>query len=212
MPLELSIAWRYLAASRKRAHVAVVSAIALGGLAVGVAALVLSIALLTGFQDRIRERLSRDTPHLLVLPASGTSLPGAAPLAEEIARSRGVSSVSLFVDGRGWITDPGARSALPIRFRSDPSIAEGAIAVAGGVAGQIGTGRGGEVRLVADRTQLSPLGAIPVAIVLRVSSVTNVPPSAAVPEAALSLADARTLAGDATAVSGLAVKLASPAA
>jgi lipoprotein-releasing system permease protein len=212
MPLELSIAWRYLAASRKRAHVAVVSAIALGGLAVGVAALVLSIALLTGFQDRIRERLSRDTPHLLVLPASGTSLPGAARLAEEIARSREVSSVSPFVDGRGWITDPGARSALPIRFRSDPSIAEGAIAVAGGVAGQIGTGRGGEVRLVADRTQLSPLGAIPVAIVLRVSSVTNVPPSAAVPEAALSLADARTLAGDATAVSGLAVKLASPAA
>ncbi len=211
MPLELSIAWRYLAASRKRAHVAVVSAIAFGGLAVGVAALVLSIALLTGFQDRIRERLSRDTPHLVVLPARGTSLSAAASLAAEIARRRDVASVSPFVDGRGWVTDPGSRSALPVRFRSDPSVAEGEVSLAGGIAGQIGTGRGGEVRMVADRTQLSPLGAIPVSLSLRVAAVTNVPPSGAVPEAALSLSDARTLAGDAAAVSGLAVRLASPA-
>lgn len=211
MPLELSIAWRYLAASRKRAHVAVVSAIALGGLAVGVAALVLSIALLTGFQDRIRERLSRDTPHLLVLPARGTTLPDAAPLEKEIAFRRDVSSVSPFVDGRAWITDPGSRTALPVRFRSDPSVAEGKIAVASAVAGQIGTGRGAEVRVVANRTELSPLGAIPVALALEVAAVSNVPPSAAVPEAALSLADARTLAGDPAGVSGLAVWLASPA-
>lgn len=211
MPLELSIAWRYLAASRKRAHVAVVSAIALGGLAVGVAALVLSIALLTGFQDRIRERLSRDTPHLLVLPARGTTLPDAAPLEKEIACRRDVSSVSPFVDGRAWITDPGSRTALPVRFRSDPSVAEGKIAVASAVAGQIGTGRGAEVRVVANRTELSPLGAIPVALALEVAAVSNVPPSAAVPEAALSLADARTLAGDPAGVSGLAVWLASPA-
>ncbi|HET9793599.1 MAG TPA: FtsX-like permease family protein [Thermoanaerobaculia bacterium] len=209
MPLELSIAWRYLAASRKRAHVAVVSAIALGGLAVGVAALVLSIALLTGFQDRIRERLSRDTPHLLVVPARGVSLSGAGSLEKAIAGNPEVSSVSPFVDGRGWITDPGSRSALPVRFRSSRSVAEGEVAVAAAVAGQIGTGRGGEVRLVANRTELSPLGPIPVSLSLRVAAVSNVPPSAAIPEIALSLADARTLAGEAANVSGLAVKLVS---
>ncbi len=210
VPLELSIAWRYLAASRRRAHVAVVSAIALGGLAVGVAALVLSIALLTGFQDRIRERLSRDTPHLLVLPARGASLPDAASLEEAIARDREVRSVSPFVDGRGWITDPGSRSAVPVRFRSDSSVATGQAAVAASIAGQIGTGRGGEVRIVANRTELSPLGPVPVSLALEVAAVSTVPPSAANPEVGLSLADARTLAGDSGRVSGLAVRLASP--
>jgi len=207
MPLELSIAWRYLAASRKRAHVAVVSAIAVGGLAVGVAALVLSIALLTGFQDRIRERLSRDTPHLLVTPARGADLPGVPALAAEIARNRDVSAVEPFVEGRGWITDPGSRTALPVRFRSDPAVADGEAAVAGAVAGQIGTGRGGEVRLVADRTRLTPLGAVPIALALKVASVSTAPPSAAQPEVGLSLSDARALSGGGG-VSGLAVRLA----
>jgi lipoprotein-releasing system permease protein len=211
VPLELSIAWRYLAASRKRAHVAVVSAIAIGGLAVGVAALVISIALLTGFQDRIRERLQRDTPHLFVVPAHGAFLRNAAALEREIAREPGVAAVSPFVDGRGWIADPGSRTALPVRFRSDPSVPEGKISVAAAIAGQIGTGRGGEVRIIADRTELSPLGAIPVALALRVAAVTRVPPSGAEPEIRLSLADARALAGADAGVSGLAARLASPA-
>jgi len=211
MPLELSIAWRYLAASRKRAHVALVSAIALGGLAVGVAALILSIALLTGFQDRIRERLSRDTPHLLVTPAQGAFLARSAALAAVIARDPEVVDVSAFVDGRGWITDPRARTALPVRFRSDAEVPTGEARVSAAVAGQIGVGRGGDVRLVGNRSELSPLGAVPVALPLRVASVSTAPPSASAAEVTLSPADARTLAGGADVVSGLAVRLRSAA-
>ena len=207
MPLELSIAWRYLVASRRRAHVALVSAIALGGLAVGVAALVLSIALLTGFQDRIRERLSRDTPHLLVTPGRGAVLPRAASLEAEIVRDPEVASVSPFVEGRGWITDPQARTALPVRFRSDAGVAPGEARVSAAVAGQVGIGRGGEARVVSHRTELSPLGAVPVSLALRVASVSSAPPSSTAAEVALSLSDARTLAGGADTVSGLAVRL-----
>ena len=42
---------------------------------VGVAALVLSLSLLSGFQDRIRAQMAERTPHLRVSPARGAVLP-----------------------------------------------------------------------------------------------------------------------------------------
>lgn len=210
MPLELSIALRYLAASRKRAHVAVLSAISIGGLAVGVAALVLSIALLTGFQDRIRERLSRSTPHLLVVPASGVFLADPAAIADAIGRDRRVASFDPFVEGRAWVTDAASRSALPARFRSDPSVRPGEIRISSAIAGQIGAGRGAAIRIVANRTLLSPLGAVPLAFSLRVASIATGMASPGIPDAALSLADARDVAGAGESISGFAVRLRSP--
>lgn len=211
MPLELSIALRYLAASRKRAHVAVLSAISIGGLAVGVAALVLSIALLTGFQDRIRERLSRSTPHLLVVPASGVFLDDPARISAAIARDRRVAAYDRFVEGRAWVTDAASRTALPARFRSDPAVRPGEIRLSSAIAGQIGARRGGTVRIVANRTLLSPLGAVPLAFSLRVADLSSGMVSPGVPDVALSLDDARDVAGAGEAISGFAVRLRAPA-
>jgi hypothetical protein len=75
MSFETSVAMRYLAASRRRAHVALISTISMLGLAVGVAALVISLSLLSGFQDRIRAQMAERTPHLRVSPARGSVLP-----------------------------------------------------------------------------------------------------------------------------------------
>src|SRR5439155_1266970 len=119
--------------------------ISVGGLAVGVAALVLSISLLTGFQDRIRERLSRNTPHLIVLPLARPFFEQPAPVAAAIARDRRVVSLDPFVEGRGWVTDAGSRTALPARFRSDPSVPDGSVRVASAIAGQLGAARGSAV-------------------------------------------------------------------
>jgi len=47
MRFETSVALRYLAALRRRAHVALIATISVAGLAVGVAALVVSLALLS---------------------------------------------------------------------------------------------------------------------------------------------------------------------
>src|SRR6202035_809503 len=58
MSFETFVALRYLVASRRRAHVALISTISVLGLAVGVAALVISLSLLSGFQDRIRAQMA----------------------------------------------------------------------------------------------------------------------------------------------------------
>ena len=74
MRFESFVALRYLVTSRRRAHVALIATISVVGLAVGVAALIVSLALLSGFQDRIRRQMMDKSAHLRVSPARGTRL------------------------------------------------------------------------------------------------------------------------------------------
>lgn len=208
MPYELFIALRYLTASRKRAHVALVSAISVGGLALGVAALVVSIALLTGFQDQIRGRLSKSTPHLLVTPAGAAFFPDASAVADAIAKEPGVRSIDPVVEGRGWITDMRARAALPVRYRaSGREVAAGGARLSASIAGQLALGPGARARIVSSRTQISPLGPVPVAVDVAVVSVARESAGSPAPDIRLSLADARALAGTENGVSAFEVRL-----
>lgn len=211
VPYELFIALRYLSASRKRAHVALVSAISIGGLALGVAALVVSIALLTGFQDQIRERLSKDTPHLLVSPAGSAFFPDPQAVVAAITREGGVRSIEPVVEGRGWITDLRARSALPVRYRaSGAEIPAGEARLSASIGGQLGLAPGARARIISSRTQISPLGLVPVVVTVQVASLSRESAGAPAPEVRLSLADARALAGTESGVSAFEVRLVSP--
>jgi len=101
MSFETWVAMRYLAASRRRAHVALISTISMLGLAVGVAALVISLSLLSGFQDRIRAQMAERTPHLRVSPARGAVLPDPDRVRQALASLAGVVAVEPAIEGRG---------------------------------------------------------------------------------------------------------------
>src|SRR5437867_8355204 len=58
LPFELHIALRYLLAKRKQAFISVISLISTLGVTVGVMALVIALALMTGLQDRKSTRLN----------------------------------------------------------------------------------------------------------------------------------------------------------
>ena len=66
MPYELFIALRYLTAKRKQAFISVISLISVLGVIVGVAALVIALALMTGFQQDIRAKILGANAHLTV--------------------------------------------------------------------------------------------------------------------------------------------------
>ena len=55
MPFELHVALRYLFAKRKQAFISVISLISTLGVTVGVMALVIALALMTGLQGEIRD-------------------------------------------------------------------------------------------------------------------------------------------------------------
>lgn len=89
MPFELFVALRYLVARRKQAFISLISFISTLGVAVGVAALIIAISLMTGLQGELRDRLLGSTAHIWVSHVNG---PITNP-AEDIARLRQVPHV-----------------------------------------------------------------------------------------------------------------------
>ncbi len=82
MTFELFVARRYLTARRKQAFISVITSISILGVMIGVAALVIAIALITGFQEDVQAKILGATSHIMV---SGPLERGPAAL----PRSRG---------------------------------------------------------------------------------------------------------------------------
>jgi lipoprotein-releasing system permease protein len=71
MSFESFVALRYLSARRKQAFISVISLISCVGVAVGVMALLIVLALMTGLQTEIRDRIIGSTAHVYALKAGG---------------------------------------------------------------------------------------------------------------------------------------------
>ena len=71
MAFELFVALRYLFARRKQAFISLISLISTIGVAVGVAALVIALALMTGLQRELRDRILGSTAHVYVWKTGG---------------------------------------------------------------------------------------------------------------------------------------------
>src|SRR5688572_5957554 len=88
MDLELFIALRYLLARRKQAFISVISSISTLGVAVGVAALIIALALMTGLQGELRDRILGSSAHVYVQKAGGIT-----DYQAEVARLKQVDGV-----------------------------------------------------------------------------------------------------------------------
>ena len=71
MPLELFIAGRYLKAKRKEGFISLITLLAVAGVTVGVMALVIVIAVMSGAETEFRKRILGVEPHILVMEYSG---------------------------------------------------------------------------------------------------------------------------------------------
>lgn len=65
MNFESFIARRYLTAKRKQAFISVITFISILGITIGVMALIIAIALITGFQDDVQDKILGATSHLM---------------------------------------------------------------------------------------------------------------------------------------------------
>jgi lipoprotein-releasing system permease protein len=73
LPFELHLALRYLRFHRGSAFLSVITLISVAGVTVGTAALVIALALMTGFQEDLRERILRGSAHLTVMNGTGST-------------------------------------------------------------------------------------------------------------------------------------------
>jgi lipoprotein-releasing system permease protein len=113
MPFELFIALRYLLARRKQAFISVISFISTLGVAVGVMALIIALALMTGLQDELRARILGATAHVYVFKTGGFEDYHAE--VRKIMTVPGVVGAGPAIQGMALITSEQGRSFISLK-------------------------------------------------------------------------------------------------
>jgi lipoprotein-releasing system permease protein len=166
LPFPLLLALRYLKSARKEAFVTFLSILATGGIALGVAALVLVLAGLSGLQTFLRTDVMARTPHLLVSWPEATDV---GALKERLEAVSGVVEVRRFLRGRGWLLSQdrpldvavvGYEGELPRSF-PDATGREPGLYIDSLIARRWNLDIGDVVEVVSPRPTLTPFGPQP---------------------------------------------------
>ena len=121
LPFELFVAVRYLLARRKQAFISLISFISVLGLMVGVMAVLIALALMTGLQGELRDRIVGASAHVYVskIGEEITDIPGETAKLKSVPRVTGVAPAVL---GKGLLTAGGSRQA-PVTLKGiDPAL------------------------------------------------------------------------------------------
>ncbi len=94
MSYEIFIALRYLKARRRQAAISVITAIAVVGISVGVAALIVAQALITGFRSDVQEKILQGTAHLNLLKEDNSGIENYRELVNQVSKVPGVKAAS----------------------------------------------------------------------------------------------------------------------
>lgn len=168
-PFPVLLALRYLRSTRRDAFASFLSLVAAGGLALGVMALILSLAVISGFQEALRGELLGRTAQIEVELPTGLTEEDAVEIREAVRKVEGVTSVQIQVRGGGWVMEEGKVQAVElVGFeervpRSFPGI-EGrpeGVYVPASLAGRWGLVPGGTIQVVSPRPTLTPFGPQP---------------------------------------------------
>jgi lipoprotein-releasing system permease protein len=107
LPYELVLGLRYLGSRGARAQLSLFVWIGVGGVFLGVAALIVVLAVMTGFQDGIRDRIISANPHLLVFQTAGSGMVDAGGVTATVRQVDGVRAATPFVLQQALFTSPG---------------------------------------------------------------------------------------------------------
>ncbi len=102
MNCEFFISLRYLVAKRKHIFVSLITVISIGGVALGVAALIVTLSVMNGFQNDLRNKILGMSAHISVLDqkGEGISLSNLQQVKEKIKQEEEVVAVAPFVYGQ----------------------------------------------------------------------------------------------------------------
>ena len=122
MGYEFWIAYRYLIA-RKDKFLALINGVSVAGIAIGVAALIVVIGVMTGFDRDLKDKIVGTTSHIVVERETG--LKDTAPLIAKIKTVKGVASAAVFINGNVFL-EYGNR-AYGLLLRGVDPAAEGSV-------------------------------------------------------------------------------------
>ena len=183
MPFELQVALRYLLAKRRQVFISVISLVSTLGVTVGVMALIVALALMTGLQGELQDRILGSSAHIFVYKTKGIDDYHAE--VKKIRAVAGVTGAAPAVMGKGMITGTKTHGFLQVKgidpelegsvnevatVLTDGSLADLTPATEDGLpgivlgkdlAGQIGAMVGDTVTMLTPEGSLTPMGVMP---------------------------------------------------
>jgi lipoprotein-releasing system permease protein len=183
-PYELILGWRYTRAgraTRRNGFISFISGVSMLGIALGVAALIVVLSVMNGFQKEVRDRMLGVLSHIELYDASGQAIPnldtvltsvrqhpevvGAAPyVGAQALLARGEDMKGAIVRGIDPAQEPQvADLAKDLAQTSLPRLVPGGFGVilGGELARSLGVGMGDTVTLIAPSGQVTPAGVVP---------------------------------------------------
>jgi len=176
---EWMLAGRYLRARRKEGFISVIAGFSFLGIMLGVATLIIVMAVMNGFRQELLDKILGLNGHLLVQPLE-SPLTDWEPVAERIARVPGVRLAAPIVEGQALASSPfnaagvlvrGLRAADLGKLGSIArNIKQGSldgfddgngVAIGRRLADQLSLRAGDSVTLVAPRGAVTPMGTTP---------------------------------------------------
>jgi lipoprotein-releasing system permease protein len=112
-PFELQIAVRYLLAKRKQAFISVISLISTLGVTVGVMAVIIALAIMTGLQQELRDRIVGSNPHVYVWSRIG--IPDYHAEVQKLLKVPHVTGAAPAILGRALISAQNNREAIQLK-------------------------------------------------------------------------------------------------
>ena len=184
IPYELLLGWRYTRAgrsTRRNGFISFISGVSMLGIALGVAALIIVLSVMNGFQKEVTDRMLSVVSHIEIFTPDGQALPdtartlrevrsnasvvGAAPfIASQALLARGEDMKGVMVRGidpelEPQVTDLAA--ALHDAQRLRLVAGERGVVLGGELARSLGVVAGDKVTLVLPGGQVTPTGVLP---------------------------------------------------
>jgi lipoprotein-releasing system permease protein len=182
LPYELSLGWRYTRAgraTRRNGFISFISGVSMLGIALGVAALIIVLSVMNGFQKEVRDRMLGVLSHIEVFAPGGAALPDVALTLKESKANPQVVGAAPFIAAQGLLArgedmkgalvrgvDPALEGEVTDLFATNPVLGqlvpgEFGIVLGLDLARSLGVIEGDSVTLIAPSGQVTPAGVVP---------------------------------------------------
>ena len=184
LPYELVVGWRYTRAGRatkRNGFISFIAGVSMLGIALGVAALIIVLSVMNGFQKEVRDRMLGVVSHIEVFAPGGAALLDPAKTLAEVRQHPEVLGAAPFIatqallargeDIKGVIVRGIDPALEPLVTELGQSLKDGAfkrliagefgIVLGGELARSLGVREGDKVTLVAPSGQITPAGVMP---------------------------------------------------
>ena len=135
MPYELVLGWRYTRAgraTRRNGFISFISGVSMLGIGLGVAALIIVLSVMNGFQKEVRDRMLSVVSHIEIVSADGGALEDLAGTLQQVKLNNQVLGAAPFISAQALLARGEDMKGVMVRG-IDPALEPGVVDLTAGM-------------------------------------------------------------------------------